>query len=225
MSMTTSSPNSRFADQSMGAIASELPGAAAVFRRHKLDFCCGGAETLASAAHAAGLDGAAIEAELAALDVNGVQPPSETGELIAHILTRFHETHRREVPELIALARKVEDVHAGHPEVPKGLAAMLEDIGQELEAHMQKEEQILFPMMRRGGNPMIVHPIDVMRHEHDEHGARLRKLEALTHDHRAPAEACSSWLALYAGTRKLVDDVMQHIHLENNVLFPRYEAQ
>jgi regulator of cell morphogenesis and NO signaling len=99
---------------------------------------------------------------------------------------------------------------------------MLRDIGAELESHMRKEEQILFPMMRAGGAPMIVHPIGVMRHEHDEHGARLRRLEALTHDHTPPADACASWLALYAGTRKLVDDVMNHIHLENNVLFPQF---
>jgi regulator of cell morphogenesis and NO signaling len=220
MNSTASQPD--FADRSMGDIALQLPGATAVFRRHKLDYCCGGADRLGDAARNAGIDPGVIAAELAALKADEAAPPQETNALIDHILRRFHETHRRELPELIELARKVEVVHAAHPRAPKGLAAMLENIAVELESHMQKEEQILFPMMRAGGNPMIVNPIRVMRAEHEEHGARLGRLEQLTHDHHVPADGCVSWTALYAGTRKLVDDVMQHIHLENNLLFPRY---
>jgi regulator of cell morphogenesis and NO signaling len=94
-----------------------------------------------------------------------------------------------------------------------------------LEEHMQKEEQILFPMMRAGGVPMIMGPIQVMEHEHVEHGEKLRQLEAMTRNHTPPADGCTSWIALYAGTRKLVDDVMQHIHLENNVLFPQFSGE
>jgi len=210
------------AERTLGEIARELPGAAAVFRRYRLDYCCGGAVSLREAAAAAGVDAGAIERELAALSPEAGAAPDEPLPLIDHILTRFHETHRRELPELIALARRVEERHAGHPDVPRGLAHLLEHIAEAIEEHMQKEERILFPMMRAGGMPMILGPIQVMEHEHVEHGERLRQLEALTRQHTPPADACTSWHALYAGTRKLVDDVMQHIHLENNVLFPQF---
>lgn len=209
-------------DLPLAEIALAVPGSTAIFRRYKLDFCCGGADSLRDAAAERGIDANEVAAAVRALTPPEDEAPVEPLPLIDYILTRFHETHRRDLPELIALARKVESVHADHPEVPRGLTALLEHIAEEIESHMQKEEQILFPLMRAGGNPMIEGPIDVMRHEHDEHGVRLRKLEALTRDHTPPADACTSWRALYAGTRKLVDDVMQHIHYENNVLFPQY---
>ena len=209
-------------DRPLGEIARELPGAAAVFRRHGLDYCCGGSQTLREAADAAGVDAGAVERDLAALAPAPAEAPEEPLPLIDHILSRYHETHRRELPELIALARRVEERHAEHPQVPRGLASLLEHIAEAIEEHMQKEERILFPMMRAGGVPMIMGPIQVMEHEHVEHGERLRQLEALTRNHTPPADACTSWHALYAGTRKLVDDVMQHIHLENNVLFPQF---
>jgi len=211
-------------DRPLGEIARELPGAAAVFRRHGLDYCCGGSQTLREAADAAGVDAGAVERDLAALAPAPAEAPEEPLPLIDHILSRYHETHRRELPELIALARRVEERHAGHPQVPRGLASLLEHIAEAIEEHMQKEERILFPMMRAGGVPMISGPIQVMEHEHVEHGERLRQLEALTRNHTPPADACTSWHALYAGTRKLVDDVMQHIHLENNVLFPQFSG-
>jgi regulator of cell morphogenesis and NO signaling len=212
-------------DRPLGEIARELPGAAAVFRRHGLDYCCGGADTLHDAAAAAGVDAGAIERELATLSPGAGEAPEEPLPLIDYILTRFHETHRRELPELIALARRVEERHADHPQVPRGLTRLLGHMEEALEEHMQKEEQILFPMMRAGGVPMIMGPIQVMEHEHVEHGEKLRQLEAMTRNHTPPADGCTSWIALYAGTRKLVDDVMQHIHLENNVLFPQFSGE
>jgi len=213
------------ADRTLADIARELPGATAVFRRHRLDFCCGGERSLRAAAAERGLDAAGIERELAALAPAAAEAPEEPLALIEHILSRFHETHRRELPELIALARRVESVHAQHPQVPRGLAALLEAIAEAMESHMQKEEQVLFPLIRAGATGIVAAPIEVMRHEHLEHGERLSELEALTREHTPPADACTTWRALYAGTRKLVDDVMLHIHLENNVLFPQFEAR
>lgn len=220
--MNTATAIAPAADRSLAEIARELPGATAVFRRHKLDFCCGGDQSLRAAATVQGIDPAQIERELQALAPIDAEAPEAPLPLIDHILTRFHETHRRELPELITMAHRVEETHAQHPQVPKGLARLLEHIAEAIEEHMQKEEQILFPMMRAGISGMVAGPIAVMEHEHVEHGERLRQLEAMTHDHTPPADACTTWRALYAGTRKLVDDVMQHIHLENNVLFPQF---
>lgn len=215
-----------FADRPLGEIATGLPGATAVFRRHRLDFCCGGGQTLAEAAGRRQLPIARIEAELAALDAGAAtRAPTDPQALIAHILTRYHEVHRRELPELIRLAERVEARHREHPQVPAGLADMLREAADELELHMQKEEQVLFPLMQRGGHPMLLHPIAQMRSEHDEHGERLRRIEALSNDAVPPPDACPTWRALYVGLDKLGDDLMAHIHLENNLLFPVYAQQ
>lgn len=213
-----------FADRHVAEIAASLPGATQVFRAHKIDFCCGGNVSLAHAAEQRGVPLAALEGALAQLAGGASDVPQATPEMIDFILARYHETHRRELPELIRLAARVEARHAQHPLAPHGLHAALQEMAQALDEHMQKEEQILFPMMKSGGHPMIHAPIGVMRHEHDEHGARLEQLEQLTHDCIAPNEACASWRALYAGVRKLVDDVREHVHLENNLLFGRFAA-
>lgn len=207
-----------FAEMTLGDIAVTFPGATAVFRRRKLDFCCGGRTRLADAVDAAALP--AIEEELSSLDAEEAEVPQDTNALIAHIEERYHATHRRELPELIRLARRVEAVHQGHADAPLGLADLLSRMGWEMEAHMQKEEQGLFPMLREGMAVQMA--MELMRDEHDDHRARLQELEALTHGHTPPAGACNSWRALYAGTAKFADDLVQHIHLENNVLFPRF---
>ncbi len=213
-----------FADRTLGDIARSLPGATAVFRRNKLDFCCGGEVALTEAAAAKGLSLKSLETELQAIAAaSGPAPqPLPTNELIDHIELRYHAVHRRELPELVRLARRVEAVHKDKPAVPCGLADLLAQMSEELESHMQKEELILFPMMRRGGGPMIGGPISAMLAEHDEHGANLRKLETLTNNFEVPKGACTTWRALYSGARKLADDLMEYIHTENNILFPRF---
>ncbi|MEW6695132.1 Iron-sulfur cluster repair protein YtfE [Tepidimonas thermarum] len=149
--------------------------------------------------------------------------PTEPVELIEHILHRYHDVHRQQLPELIRLATQVEAMHAQHPHVPAGLRALLEAMQAELHQHMAKEEQILFPLLI-ADSPMARFPIGVMRQEHDAHAQQLNRLRALTHDLTLPAQTCHTWHALYAGVRQFVDDLTQHIHLENDVLFPRFEA-
>lgn len=224
--LATRSQPAALADQPIGQIAVNLPGATAVFRRAKLDFCCGGQISLRQAVTDKGLDLGEMQAELAALDRSNDTPPAASvPELIDHILERYHAVHREQLPELIRMARRVEAVHRDHPDVPTGLAALLEQAEQELLDHMAKEEQILFPILKAGGSAMVVYPITMMRMEHTSHGAMLEHLMALTHDSRPPAGACNTWRALYAGIAQLRDDLINHIHLENNVLFPRFEPQ
>ncbi len=213
-----------FGNRTIGEIAATLPGATAVFRRFKLDFCCGGDGLLADAGRKHGMDIGLVERTLASLDPSRSAPaPEATGALIDYIISRYHETHRRELPELVRLARTVEAVHAGHPEVPRGLADTLEAIQVELGEHMQQEETELFPLLPRHRVVGAELPIAQMRHDHDRHGELLRRLEAFAQGFALPEGACRSWEALYVGTDKLVDDVMEHIHLENNVLFPRFD--
>jgi len=221
--MNTCTPDR--AEQAIGQIAVELPGATAVFRRLKLDFCCGGQIPLAAACAGKGLSLESVLAELALLarpvttDV-----PLAPDALVDHILERYHAVHREHLPELIRMARRVEAVHRDHPEVPSGLADHLETMQDELLDHMAKEEQILFPMLRAGGSPMVRHPIMAMRHEHTSHGEQLDRLLALSHDATPPAGACNTWRALYSGIAQLQNDLISHIHLENNLLFPHFEA-
>ena len=214
------------ADQSLGSLAVQIPGATAVFRRLKLDFCCGGQQSLDTACASKGIDALAVLTEIRALQQQKAAPEApQPAELIDHILQRYHEVHRQQLPELIRMARRVEAVHREHPQVPKGLADHLEAMERELLDHMAKEEQILFPLLRQGGHPMAVHPIGVMRHEHVSHGAQLERLAELTQQHQPPAGACNTWQALYAGTARLSDDLIEHIHTENNLLFPVFEGQ
>ena len=216
--------NANRADQALGQIAVQLPGATAVFRRLKLDFCCGGQISLRQAALEKNLSLTAVLAELAGLERGSASPQSTApAALIDHILERYHEVHRVQLPELIRMAHRVELVHRDNPEVPSGLAQLLESMEGELLDHMQKEETILFPMLKVGGNPFVVHPISMMRGEHTSHGEQLDRLTALTHDGTLPPGACNTWQALYAGVAQLRDDLINHIHLENNVLFPQFE--
>jgi regulator of cell morphogenesis and NO signaling len=213
------------ADQTLAQLAIALPGATALFRRHKLDFCCGGQISLRDAAAAKGLDLPTLEAALAAFErPDRSTEPMDPAALIDHILSRYHAVHREQLPELIRMARRVEAVHRDHPQVPAGLSALLEQAEHELLDHMAKEEEILFPMMRRGsGGGMAQYPIRVMRQEHHSHGELIAAMMARTQDATPPEGACTTWRALYAGLASLVDDLMQHIHLENNQLFPAFE--
>ena len=216
-------------DQSLGALARSIPGATQLFHEHKLDFCCGGKHSLREAAAGRGIDADGIAERLAVMQAETKSEALDwrtrsASELIAHILHRFHDRHREQLPELVRLARRVEEVHGDLPYCPRGLADHLATMRQELESHMQKEEQVLFPILQRGYTPALQVPVDVMRHEHDQHGEALQVLEALTHDITLPRGACNTWRALYAGIAQLGDDLINHIHLENNVLFPAFEA-
>lgn len=213
-------------DQPLGQLARRIPGATRVFHEYQLDFCCGGKHSLRDAATSKGIDGEAIAgrlAELEAIDRNQATDRAElpVPELIDHIVDRFHARHRADLPELIRLAKKVEAVHAERATCPHGLAAHLAVMEISLEDHMQKEEDSLFPMLLQGPAAWVGDPIDVLRAEHDQHGEALQRLAELTTDFIPPRDACTTWRALYTGLRAFRVDIMEHIHLENNVLFEK----
>lgn len=210
----------------LGDIAADNPAATRVFLRHKLDFCCGGQRTLVDACEAANLDAQQIANEIEEESSRADDPerwqsqPLET--LTDHIEQHYHQALRRDLPPLIDAARRVERVHAKKPAVPTGLAEHLVEFWTEMQSHMHKEEMMLFPMIRRGvrGNGVYM-PVRVMQEEHDQHAEALRRIRQLTGDLEIPAHACATWTALYQGLARLEEELMQHIHLENNVLFLR----
>ncbi|OOF56276.1 iron-sulfur cluster repair di-iron protein [Rodentibacter genomosp. 2] len=214
-----------FAQQTLSELAISIPGATKIFREYDLDFCCGGSATLDVAVQQKNLNLAEVEMRLADLqqqeNTEKDWSNSSYNELIEHIIERFHNRHREQLPELITLAKKIESVHSDREDCPRGTTAQLEKIHAELSQHMMKEENILFPMIKMGNYAMAAMPIRVMEMEHDEAGQDVEVLKSITNHLTPPEDACFSWRALYNGINAFIDDLMHHIHLENNILFPR----
>lgn len=141
------------------------------------------------------------------------------GAIIDHILPRYHETHRRQLDEILPLADKVARVHA--ETFPPQLLPLVLHMDGELRSHMMKEERMLFPMIKQGLGRGAAMPINVMMHEHDDHDTVIHQLIELTDNFTPPAAACGSWQRLYAQLQELVGDLRDHIELENEILFAR----
>lgn len=150
------------------------------------------------------------------------RPRPDIEGLIELIQARYHDTHRREFPEAIRLARKVEAVHAGQPDCPRGLADLLAMMLDDLESHQRREEQVLFPMLAAGGGPMARFPIARMMAEHVDVDGQLASLRSITHDFAVPEEACGTWRELMRLCRKLDADLREHMRLENEELFAAF---
>jgi regulator of cell morphogenesis and NO signaling len=212
-------------DTTLAQIAIDRPEAPGVFARYGLDFCCHGQRSLSEACTEKGIDPGTVIDDLDR--TQRVEPAAEgwkdrpLDELVDFILARYHAPLRQDVAGLVELAQKVERVHAEKPTCPHGLASHLTHVKDALESHLGKEEQILFPMIRSGRGAMALMPVKVMMMEHEDHGESLRRTRELTADLVAPPEACTSWRALYTELRRLETELMEHIHLENNILFPR----
>ncbi|WP_115437514.1 iron-sulfur cluster repair protein DnrN [Neisseria polysaccharea] len=144
------------------------------------------------------------------------------GATVDHILQRYHNVHRAQFEELVPLAQKVAQVHADT--FPAEIAGLLAYMQNELLMHMMKEERMLFPMINQGVGRGAAMPISVMMHEHEEHDRAIARLKELTDDFHAPEGACGSWTRLYALVKEMVDDLNDHIHLENDILFARVLA-
>lgn len=198
------------------------PAAARVLYRYQLDFCCGGHRALHDACAEAGVNPRAVLEDIAREAALGAPSHIPTGpaRLVDYILERYHRPLRPELVRLIEMGQKVERVHAEKPTCPMGLAAHLFEMQQGIEEHLGKEEQILFPMIQAGRGQGAYMPVQVMMQEHRDHAANLRRMRELTNDLSVPPEACATWRALYEGLAALEFDLMEHIHLENNVLFP-----
>ena len=220
-------------------IALNQPSSIRVFERFGIDYCCGGRKPLAVACKEQDVD---IEALLAALAQAATEPsPEETDwnkssleALVGHINAKHHEYLKSELPRLNSLAKKVTAAHGpNHPELAE-LQATVEALSDELTQHLAKEEMILFPYVTgleraiagKGATPhacfgTIASPIAVMSQEHDDAGEALAKIRQLTKDYTVPQDACPTYHAYMDGLKMLEKDLHQHIHLENNILFPR----
>lgn len=218
MTVTTEMP--------VGEIASHFPLATRVFARHNIDFCCGGGAPLQKACEKRGLDVEEILSEINK-ELDCTEDTTQWNEapltdLIEHIVSTYHTALKDELPRLEAMAVKVNAVHGEKdPERLQEIVTVFQALKNELTEHMMKEEQILFPMIANGQGAMAIGPVSVMEQEHESAGNALQRLRELTNDFTPPEGACNTWRALWHGLGALEQDTHQHIHLENNILFPR----
>jgi regulator of cell morphogenesis and NO signaling len=217
-------------DQSLGDLVTRTPAAARVFERAGIDYCCRGNRPLAEAAEDVGVDAAALAREIDALEraSDDDWPSLPPAALADHIVTTHHAYLREELPLLTALALKVEHVHGGrHPELTN-VRALVEMLQADLEPHLDKEEQILFPAIRalvsEGRREFafgaVADPIRSMSVEHERVAEIFDGLRRATDDYTLPADACASYRSLYERLPALEQDTHVHIHKENHVLFP-----
>jgi regulator of cell morphogenesis and NO signaling len=213
-------------------IASAVPSSARVFQRHGIDFCCGGKRPLQSACQEHGVSFAVI---VSAIEASAAEPSSEQRDwnreplenLIDHIVSTYHHPLREELQRLEAMATKVASVHGARAECLTRIEAIVKELSPDLRVHMRKEEMVLFPAIRAiaSGHTRPAVPlstaITVLEHEHDRAGDLLAELRAITGSYVAPEWACATFRALYHGLSDLESEMHVHVHLENNVLFPR----
>jgi regulator of cell morphogenesis and NO signaling len=211
----------------VGSVAARSAAAARVLTGHGLDICCGGSRPFEEACAASGLAPGEILAEVEIEEeASPVADPRwnerPLPDVIRHLVDHHHQPVRREIPRLQALAWKVARVHADHDGVRlHALAGIVDGLAEDLFPHLDREEQILFPWIASGRGASAGTPIGVMQSEHESAGRSLEEIRRLTDDHTVPAGACTSWRSLLDGLAAFDADLREHIHLENNVLFPR----
>jgi regulator of cell morphogenesis and NO signaling len=220
-------------------IALEMPQTTRVFEEFKIDYCCGGRRSIMEACEIVGADTDEVLLRLQGVFESEVPSGEWSGtaglaKLIDHILDTHHVFTRNELENLEPLMDKVVRVHGeGHPELIL-LKDAFEELADDLRPHMLKEEQVLFPFIEdlircsvAGTVPALPHfgtvnnPIRMMMIEHDNAGDILRKMRKLANDYQPPEGACPSYTGLFYRLEELERDLHEHIHLENNVLFPR----
>jgi regulator of cell morphogenesis and NO signaling len=208
----------------LAELATTHPAASRVFQRYGLDYCCGGRQPLDDVCHAKGLDPGAILHAIAAEETSVNLPRWDTAplsDLVHFIVSRYHAALRAEIPALMAMAERVETVHGDKAACPRGLRTLLDAVHVEVLDHLTKEETVLFPLIIAGHGYLTAMPIAAMEAEHEEHGRNLARIRTLTANLTPPADACTTWRALYLRLATFEAELMDHIHLENNVLFPR----
>ncbi|MDZ4797524.1 MAG: iron-sulfur cluster repair di-iron protein [Bryobacteraceae bacterium] len=227
-------------EKTVREIALENPSSIRVFETLGIDYCCGGKRSLSEACSLAEID---IDKTLALLEQAELDRRSgqtsewvtrPLSELIAHIMEHHHAFVRRETERLVGMLAKISAKHGPtRPEIPQ-IQSLFLVMAQELSTHLLKEEQVLFPHIERlekaaeSGAPApvaffgsVAGPISNMAAEHDDAGAILAQLRELSNGYTPPEGACPTFVGLYSGLEDFEHDLHQHVHLENNILFPR----
>lgn len=226
-------------EETLGEIAARDLRKAEIFKKYGLDFCCGGKKTVKEACAEKGLDVTKIEQELQKADKNPTTRPLPYGDwtldfLADYIVNTHHSYVKKTLPDLDQYATKVAGVHGNqHPELHR-ILQLIEEVNAELTAHLVKEEKILFPYIKElvvaANNKLplqaapfgtVQNPIGIMEAEHELVGKNLAEIRAISNNFSIPEDACASYSLLYRMLEEFEDDLHTHIHLENNILFPK----
>lgn len=226
-------------EETLGSIAANDLRKADVFKKYGLDFCCGGKKTVREACEEKGIDVTQVEKELQQATTEYKTRPLPYGDwaldfLADYIVNTHHSYVRQSLPELSAYSKKVKSVHqAEHPELVR-LQQLVEEVREEMSSHMVKEEQVLFPYIKQlqaktnGVAPeqeavfgTVQTPINMMEMEHELVGKNMEELRSITNEYTLPADGCASYALLYKMLEEFENDLHLHIHLENNILFPK----
>ncbi|MCE9680473.1 iron-sulfur cluster repair di-iron protein [Shewanella sp. AS1] len=222
-----------YANETVGSLVAADFRRAHVFSRYGIDFCCGGKRTLAKACEKADIDLAEVESALDQIKQQGLEDNTLSqlplSELIDYIESTHHNYVREKAPLLIEYSQKMVRAHGEHYQEIKPFAGWIKALIEELMPHLMKEEQILFPAIRalaageqvNGCFGHIGNPINAMEHEHNDAGEIIDRLRTLTNNFTPPEHACTTWRICYNTLNEFVLDLNQHIHLENNILFPK----
>jgi regulator of cell morphogenesis and NO signaling len=227
-------------ESTVGDVVARHPETLPVFERLGIDYCCGGGRRLDEAASASGLGWQEVSAQIGAALAAAAGAPAQPSwadapltDLLGHIVDRYHGRLRELLPMLSQMAGKVINAHGDrHPEVHE-VASTFTGLRNELESHMMKEEHVLFPFIEQlesglgHRHPMLGHissPIAMMEQEHDSAGAALAALRTATSSYTAPPDGCTTFKGYYDQLAVLERELHEHIHLENNILFPRAVA-
>jgi len=226
-------------DETLGQIAAKDLRKAQVFKKYGLDFCCGGKKTVKEACAEKGLDVTRVEQELQQADTMPSARPVPYGSwsldfLSDYIVNIHHSYVQNSLPDLLMYADKVMHVHGNlHPELIR-INQLVKEINAELAAHMIKEEKVLFPYIKalvaakEHTQPLqdshfgtVQNPVNMMEMEHELVGKHLEEIRELSTNYALPEDACASYSLLYRMLEEFEEDLHLHVHLENNILFPK----
>jgi len=223
-------------NKTVGELVREQPNRARVFETLGIDYCCGGKKLLEDVCSSKGLNADDVLAQLQAIDSAEIEPTDVDADAMAldalanHIVETHHAYLKRELPRLNQMVQKVNRVHGEKDARLASVEQILYAFSRELDLHMMKEEQMLFPAITTLSNSdhapsfmfgSIANPIRMMEMEHDSAGDGLEQMRKLTDDFTPPDWACNTYRALIDGLARLEADMHQHVHKENNVLFPK----
>lgn len=215
----------------VGEIVAARPSLSRVMDRHGISYCCGGGKSLESACAQKGVD---VDTVLAEIGKAMAAPPEKNltalslGELVEHVVTQHHCFLKETLPAVSHQLARVVTVHgARHPELAEA-QAVFKRFATDMTEHMEKEEQVLFPLIRSLGGPEVhpmarnlEHIVAAMEAEHDDSGKDLTQLRKLLHDYNPPEGACGTYRAMLKGLADIEEDTQMHILAENSVMFPK----
>ena len=225
-------------NKTVAEVVSENIKASNVFKKHGIDFCCGGGISIEKACEKNGVDYATLKSELMVVD----ETPNRNYDynnwdlnfLIDHIVNVHHTYVSESLPIILQYAEKVASVHGHHYEEVVKINQLFQAAAEDLAAHLKKEELVLFPFIKelnkadKDGTELsqahfgtVNNPINMMEHEHETVGDIFKTIAQLANNYNPPVDACNTFRALYASLEEFEQDLHQHIHLENNILHPK----